>query len=135
MDKLILLITITTFSIVILSGTTLNLSGIIQTKLKSDETTSNRDNLEGIMKTYKVLAWIGALQYLSILYLFGTRINFTVATIVLFGYILKYVCITSDSKKAHVLKDKFIEHPLSVTLDVLTNLGIAIQLILIFMQL
>lgn len=135
MDKLILLITITTFSIVILSGTTLNLSRIIQTKLKSDETTSNKDTLEGIGKTYKVLAWIGVIFYLTTLNLYENRVNFNIATLVLIGWIVKYFYVTSDDSDAYQMSGDFIEHPLSVTLDVLTNLGIAIQSILIFMQL
>lgn len=135
MEKIMLLATITTFSVLILSGTTLNLSQRIQTRLRSDKTTSNEDFFNAMIKSYKIIAWVGVIIYLTTLKLNETRVNFNVTTIVLIGCIVKYFYITSDDREAYLLNGEFVEHPLSVTLDVLTNLGIAIQSIVIFIQL
>ena len=135
MERIALLTTIITFSVLIFSGTTLNLSQRIQTKLKSDESTSIKEFTDLMIKVYKILALVGVILYLTTLKLYENRVNLNIATLVLIGYIMKYFYVTSDDSDAYRMSGDFIEHPLSVVLDVFTNLGITIQSIIIIMQL
>lgn len=134
MDKGIVISTIIMFSTKIFSGTTLNLSHRISTRMKSDATTSTKDLYRIIDKLYKLLAWIGLLLFISVLITHKTKVFFGFSAILIMGYIYKYIYVTRNSQEAYKTNGTYAEHPFSIVMDISVNLGILLQSILIMMQ-